>query len=60
MPSVAVPVVAKVTVMSDDDVVEEVAVKVTVVPEFSSRDVADEVSVIDGVLSSSIIVTVTL
>ena len=60
MPSVPVPVVAKVTVMSDAAAIEEVAVKVTVVPEFSARDVVDMASVITGVLSSSTIVNVTL
>ena len=59
MPSVAVPVVAKVTVMSDEAANEDVAVKVTVVLEFSVRVETDEVSVIDG-LSLSVIVTVTL
>ena len=51
--------VAKVTVMSDVAVIEAVAVKVTVVLEFSVRVETDEVSVIDG-LSLSVIVTVTL
>ena len=46
--------------MSDDAATEEVAVNVTVVPEFSARDVADIARVITGVLSSSTIVNVTL
>ena len=46
--------------MSDDAATEEVAVNVTVVPEFSASDVVDVESVIDGVDSSSTIVNVTL
>ena len=53
------PAVAKVTVMSDVEVIDEVAVKVTVELEFSARVDTEEVSVIDG-LSLSEIVTVTL
>jgi hypothetical protein len=60
VPSVPVPEVANVTTILDEDVDEDVAVSVTVVPEFSARDVADMASVITGVLSSSTIVNVTL
>ena len=45
---VAVPVVAKVTVMSSDAAIEDVAVKVTVVPEFSATEVCDVDKLIDG------------
>ena len=48
MPSVAVPVVAKVTTMFSVEVLEAVAVIVTSVPEFSVRVVCDVDKVIDG------------
>ena len=59
MPSVPVPLVEKVTVISSSATIELVAVKVKDVPAFSAILVADVASVIVGELSFSVIVIVT-
>ena len=59
MPSVPVPVVEIVTVISSSATTELVAVKVNDVPAFSAMLVADVASVIVGELSFSVIVIVT-
>ena len=42
MPSVAVPEVDKVVVISSSEIFEAVTVSVTVVPEFSANDTVDD------------------
>ena len=59
MPSVAVLLVPKLTVISDPDTIELVAVKVNDEPAFSAILVALTVKVIVGVDSLSLIVIVT-
>ena len=56
MPSVAVPEVDIVTVISSSAIGEAVAVKVTVAPEFSATDDVDEVNVIVGADSFSVMI----
>ena len=55
-----VPVTPRVTVISRVEVVEVVAVKVTVSLEFSAIEEVEVAKVIVGAVSSSVIVTVTL
>ena len=59
MPSVPVPLVEKVTVMSSSATIELVAVSVKDDPAFSAIEVAEVDNVIVGELSFSVIVMVT-
>ena len=59
MPSVPVPVVDIVTVISSSAAIELVAVSVKDVPAFSAIEVAEVESVIVGELSFSVMVMVT-
>ena len=59
MPSVPVPLVEKVTVISSSAAIELVAVSVKDDPAFSAIEVADVANVIVGELSFSVIVMVT-
>ena len=59
MPSVPVPLVEKVTVISSSAAIELVAVSVNDVHAFSAIEVADVESVIVGELSFSVMVMVT-
>ena len=59
MPSIPVPLVEIVTVISSSAAIELVAVRVKEDPAFSAILVSDDVSVIVGELSFSVIVIVT-
>ena len=59
MPSVPVPLVEKLIVISSSATIELVAVRVNEEPAFSAIEVADVANVIVGELSFSVIVIVT-